>query len=222
MPRLNYPNFYYTQEDILFEESAKKDGLTWSIHRPGTIQGFSPSSMMNIVGTLCVYAAICKHENKPLKFPGTKAGWNSLNVASDADLIAEQQIWAAVDPYGKNEAFNISNGDVFKLKQLWRILAEQFEVEYEEFDEEVEERVTMAEMMKEKGPVWDEIVREHGLVATKLEEVGVWWFADLILGFEGVVDSLNKSREHGFLGFRNTKKSFVSWIDKWKAYKIVP
>jgi nucleoside-diphosphate-sugar epimerase len=219
MPRLNYPNFYYTQEDILFEESAKKDELTWSIHRPGTIQGFSPLSMMNIVGTLCVYAAICKHENKPLKFPGTKAGWDSLNVASDADLIAEQQIWAAVDPYGKNEAFNITNGDVFKWKQLWRILAEQFEVEYEEFDDE---RVTMVEMMKEKGPVWDEIVREHGLVATKLEEVGVWWFADVILGYEGVVDSMNKSREHGFLGFRNTKKSFVSWIDKWKANKIVP
>ncbi|KAG5543543.1 hypothetical protein RHGRI_016320 [Rhododendron griersonianum] len=221
LPRLDYPNFYYTLEDILFEESAKKDGLTWSVHRPGTIFGFSPSSRMNIVGTLCVYAAICKYENKPLKFPGSKAGWNSLKVASDADLIAEQQIWAAVDPYGKNEVFNISDGDVYKWKHLWRILAEQFEVEYEEFDER-EERVSLGEMMKDKGPVWDQIVRENGLVPTKLEEVGVWWVADVTLGFGDALDSMNKSKEHGFLGFRNTKKSFVSWIDKGKAYKIVP
>ena len=29
----------------------------------------------------------------------------------------------------------------------------------------------MAEMMKDKGPVWDKIVEEKGLVPTKLEEV---------------------------------------------------
>ncbi|KAL7262291.1 hypothetical protein ACSBR1_000635 [Camellia fascicularis] len=222
MPRLNFPNFYYTLEDILFEEVAKKEGLTWSIHRPGTIFGFSPYSMMNIIGTLCVYAAICKYENKPLKFPGTKAAWNSYQIGSDADLIAEQEIWAAVDPNAKNEAFNCSNGDVFKWKHLWKALAEQFDVEFVEFDDESEEGVSLVEMMKDKGPVWEQIVREHGLEPTRLEEVGVWWFADSMLGLEGLPDSMNKSKEHGFLGFRNSKKSFISWIDKVKAYKIVP
>jgi Delta4-3-oxosteroid 5beta-reductase len=33
---------------------------------------------------------------------------------------------------------------------------------------------------------------------------------------------MNKSKEHGFLGFRDTVKSFGKWIDKMKAYKIVP
>jgi hypothetical protein len=33
---------------------------------------------------------------------------------------------------------------------------------------------------------------------------------------------MNKSKEHGFLGFRNTAKSFNTWIDKMKACKIVP
>ncbi|CAL5383820.1 unnamed protein product [Camellia sinensis] len=182
MPRLNFPNFYYTLEDILFEEVAKKERLTWSIHRPGTIFGFSPYSMMNIIGTLCVYAAICKYENKPLKFPGTK-----------------QEIWAAVDPNAKNEAFNCSNGDVFKWKHLWKALAEQFDVEFVEFDDDSEEGVSLVEMMKDKGPVWEQIVREHGLEPTRLEEVGVWWFADSMLGWEGLPDNMNKSKEHGFL-----------------------
>lgn len=56
LPRLEFPNFYYTLEDILFQEVSKKEGLTWSVHRPDNIFGFSPHSLMSIVRTLCVYA----------------------------------------------------------------------------------------------------------------------------------------------------------------------
>ncbi|KAL3621095.1 hypothetical protein CASFOL_036007 [Castilleja foliolosa] len=221
MPRLDCKNFYYELEDILLKEVEKKDGdLTYSIHRPGNIFGFSPYSLMNLVGTLCVYAAICKHEGKVLRFPGCKSAWDGYSDCSDADLIAEHQIWAAVDPYAKNEAFNVSNGDVFKWKHFWKVLGEQFGVECGEYEEGVS--VKLEELMKGKGPVWDEIVRENGLTPTKLEDVGTWWFVDVILGNECLLDSMNKSKEHGFLGFRNSKVSFVSWIDKVKAYKIVP
>ncbi|XP_058189593.1 (S)-8-oxocitronellyl enol synthase ISY1-like [Rhododendron vialii] len=218
LPRLDVPNFYYTLEDILLEEVEKKEGLTYSIHRPGVIFGFSPHSLMNMVGTLCVYAAICKHEGVPLRFPGSKAAWEGYSNASDADLIAEHQIWAAVDPYAKNEAFNCSNGDVFKWKHFWKVLGEQFGVECGEF----EEGLKLEDMMKGKEGVWEEIVKDNGLVETKLEEVGVWWFVDLMFSGECKMDSMNKSKEHGFLGFRNSKSSFVSWIDKVKAYRIVP
>ncbi|KAJ7961940.1 3-oxo-Delta(4,5)-steroid 5-beta-reductase-like [Quillaja saponaria] len=177
--------------------------------------------LMNVIGTLCVYASICKHEGVPLRFPGTKEAWNCYSAVSDADLIAEHQIWAAVDPYAKNEAFNCSNGDVFKWKHLWKVLAEQFGIEDYGFYEE-DEHLTLVELMKDKGDVWEEIVKANQLQPTKLEEVGVWWFVDVILGMEGLLDSMNKSKEHGFLGFRNSKNSFISWIDKMKGYKIVP
>nr|DAD41427.1 TPA_asm: hypothetical protein HUJ06_015750 [Nelumbo nucifera] len=220
LPRLNVPNFYYTMEDILLEEVQKKEGLTWSIHRPGHIFGFSPYSLMNVIGTLCVYATICKHEGMPLRFPGTRIAWEGYSDASDADMIAEHQIWASVDPYAKNEAFNCSNGDVFKWKHLWKVLGEQFGVEELMMEEG---GLSLEEMMKDKGPVWDEIVREKELVPTKLEEVGVWWFVDAIFGLkESYLASMNKSKEHGFLGFRNSTNSFISWIDKMKSYKIVP
>ncbi|AES68703.1 putative oxidoreductase [Medicago truncatula] len=221
MPRLDYHNFYYTLEDVLFEETGKKEGVSWSVHRPLLIFGFSPYSMMNIIGTICVYAAICKHEGVPLRFPGTKLAWENYYMASDADLIAEQHIWAAVDPYAKNEAFNCSNGDVFRWKQLWKVIAEQFGIEEYGFDEEGP-RLKLTELMKDKGPVWDEIVKENGLQVTKLEEVAEWWFADACFGGNGFTDSMNKSKEHGFLGFRNTKNSLINWIDRTRAYKIVP
>lgn len=220
LPRLETPNFYYTLEDILFEEVEKEEGLTWSVHRPGTIFGFSPYSMMNLVGTLCVYATICKHEGVPIKFPGTQGLWDGYSDASDADLIAEHQIWAAVDDYAKNEAFNCSNGDVFKWKHMWKVIGEYFEVECAEYDGE---KFCLEELMKDKGPVWDEIVKENGLAPTKLEDVAVWWFVDTVLGLEShPLDTMNKSKEHGFLGFRNTKSSLITWIDRMKGYKIVP
>ncbi|KAL9450257.1 hypothetical protein AB3S75_012067 [Citrus x aurantiifolia] len=230
MPRLDAPNFYYTLEDILFEEVEKKEELSWSVHRPDTIFGFSPYSLMNLVGALCVYAAVCKHEGIPLRFPGTKAAWECYSIASDADLIAEHQIWAAVDPYAKNEAFNCNNGDVFKWKHLWKVLAEQFGIEDYGLSEEEEEeeggggtqRVKLAEFMKGKEGVWEEIVRENQLQPTRLDEVGAWWFVDLVLTGEAKLASMNKSKEHGFSGFRNSKNSFITWIDKAKGYKIVP
>ncbi|GKV10315.1 hypothetical protein SLEP1_g21701 [Rubroshorea leprosula] len=220
LPRLNVPNFYYTQEDILFEEVERKEGLTWSVHRPSMIWGFSPYSLMNIIGTLCVYAAICKHEGIPLLFPGSKAAWECYSISSDADLIAEHQIWAAVDPYARNEAFNVNNGDVYRWKQLWKVLAEQFGIERYGFEEG--KNLGLTEMMKGKESVWEEIVRENQLQESRLEEVGGWWFVDLVLGVEGPLASMNKSKEHGFLGFRNSKNSFITWIDKMKAYKFVP
>ncbi|VVA18328.1 PREDICTED: 3-oxo-Delta(4 5)-steroid [Prunus dulcis] len=160
-PRLNVPCFYYTLEDILFLE-VKKEGLT---------------CLMNTVGTFCVYAAICKHEGKKmLTFPGSRGFWNGYWDAPDADLI-EHEIWASVDIYAKNEAFNCSNGDVYKWKHLWRVLAEQFDMEFEDFDEDDD---------------------------------------------ESSVDSMNKSKEHGFVGFRNSRTSFVTWIGKMKSYRLVP
>ena len=221
LPRLDTPNFYYVQEDILMEEVKKKEGLTWSVHRPNLIFGFSPCGLMNVARGLCAYAAICKHEGMKLRFPGTRVWWESYRDASDADLIAEQQIWAAVDPNAKNEAFNCSNGDAFKWKHLWKVLAEKFGLEYEEFFEDGE-RLTLEEMMKDKGEVWDQIVKEKGLLPSKLEQVGSWWVTDFALTFDSGLDTMNKSKEHGFLGFRNTMASFASLIDKMKAYKIVP
>lgn len=40
-----------------------------------------------------------------------------------------------VDPYAKNEEFNCSNvwsTHVYKMKHLWKILAEEFNIEYED------------------------------------------------------------------------------------------
>ena len=65
-----------------------------------------------------------------MKWPGSRVVWEDFSDASDADMIAEHQIWAAIDPYAKNEAFNCSNGDLLKWKHLWPLLARELGVEW--------------------------------------------------------------------------------------------
>nr|GFA76834.1 3-oxo-delta(4,5)-steroid 5-beta-reductase [Tanacetum cinerariifolium] len=38
---------------------------------------------------------------------------------------------------------------------------------------------SMLEMVKDKGPVWVEIVMKNELLPTKLDQVGGWWFVDV-------------------------------------------
>lgn len=225
LPRKDITDCYYAMENILFQEvQIKERNLTWSVHRPAVMLGFSPYSTRNIVGSLCVYATICKHEGQPLRFPGNQAAWDGFSEAADADLVAEQQIWAALDPQGKRQVFNCSNGDLFKWKDLWKVLAEEFELKYLDFEEGSK---SLEEMMRDKGPVWDQIVQDKELLPTQLEEVGTWWYVDSILRCETVLDgkinrSMDKSRGYGFGGSRNTADSFRFWIDHTRRYKIIP
>jgi hypothetical protein len=72
-----------------------------------------------------------------------------------------------------------SNGDVFKWKHLWKVLADKFGIDDFGFEEGLE--LKLSEVIKDKKGVWEEIVRENGLRPTKLEDVGDWWFADFML-----------------------------------------
>ncbi|KAL9242049.1 hypothetical protein vseg_016092 [Gypsophila vaccaria] len=224
LPKGDDLDCYYGMENILFEEIQNRKNLTWSVHRPAVMFGFSPYSTRNIVGSLCVYATICKHGKKPLRFPGIRKAWDGYSEGADADLVADQQIWAALEHPGKGQAFNCSNGDVFKWCDLWKVLAEEFEVEFMEFEECSD---TLEEMMRDKGRVWEEIIEERELLPTKLEEIGTWWYVDYVLrrepGLRSAIScTMKKSKEFGFEGCRDTAESFRFWIDHTRKYKIVP
>ncbi|BBN12436.1 Delta4-3-oxosteroid 5beta-reductase [Marchantia polymorpha subsp. ruderalis] len=221
VPRLPGQNFYYTLEDIVFNHLKQHQGhLTYSIHRPTNIFGFSAGNLMNLLGTLSVYAAICKHEGLPFVFPGNKISWEQLSDASSADLIAEQEIWAATTIDAKNQAYNISNGDVFKWKKLWPLLAAELGIDAAPYHGEP---LNLTQNFSGKDQAWDTIVKEKGLVPTKLKDVGNFWFADLVLNvpFENV-SCMNKAKEFGFHGFRDTENSVKSIIHEMVEAKIIP
>ncbi|KAK1410043.1 hypothetical protein QVD17_36576 [Tagetes erecta] len=217
-PRLPFPNFYYDLEDIVASYSKS---FTYSIHRASIIIGASTRSYYNSLLSLCIYALICKHENYPFRYIGSKYSWEHFWDVSDARVLAEQQIWASVSDKAKNEAFNCTNGDMFTWKMIWKVLCDVFGVEFVAFDEK--EEFDFVEFMKDKGQVWDKIVEENGLYKTKMEEVTCFGALRSVLHLEiQHVCSMNKSREFGFHGYANTLKSIPEWIDRLKQMKILP
>ena len=94
MPRLAVENFYYAQEDEVFDRHGG-DGFTWSVHRPHTLIGYALGNAMNMGTTLAVYAAICRETGRPFVFPGSPAQWNGLTDVTDARFLARAPGWAA-------------------------------------------------------------------------------------------------------------------------------
>jgi nucleoside-diphosphate-sugar epimerase len=121
-PRLANQNFYYDQEDVLFE-AAERGGFAWSVHRPHTMIGWALGNAMNMGVTLALYGALCRETGEPFSFPGSPQQHDGVTDVTDAALLADQLAWAATSPRARNEAFNTVNGDVFRWRRLWPVVA---------------------------------------------------------------------------------------------------
>jgi nucleoside-diphosphate-sugar epimerase len=218
-PRLPYPNFYYAQEDELWDASGR-DGFTWSVHRAHTVIGFAVGNAMNMGQTLAVQAALCRETGRPFVFPGSATQWNALTDMTDAGVLAEQMLWAATTPAAHNKAFNIANGDVFRWRWMWPRLAAVLGVEPVGYDEAPR---PLEQQMADAGPVWAALAERAGLRETDVSRVASWWHTDGDLGrdIECLTD-MTCSRLAGFTGYRSTLSSFLDLFERLDRERIVP
>jgi nucleoside-diphosphate-sugar epimerase len=218
-PRLEFENFYYTQEDEMFKV-AERRGFTWSVHRPHTIIGWAIGNAMNMGVTLAVYATICRETGRPFEFPGTPEQWNLISDVTDARLLAKHLEWAATTPEAANTPFNVVNGDVFRWRRMWGVLAGGLGVEPAPYPGAA---VPLEERMRDAGPTWDRIVEKYGLVKYPVETLASWWHSDLDLGrdMESFTDMTN-SRVRGFREFQQTERSFLDLFDRLRSERIIP
>jgi hypothetical protein len=132
-----------------------------------------PLIPMNLAMVIAVYAVISKHLGVPLRFPGKPLAYRSLIEMTDAGLLARAMVWAATDPRAANQAYNINNGDMFRWEEMWPALAGYFGLPVAPGLP-----VSLATVMGDKQPVWDEIVARHGLAPTAYRDVSSWAFGD--------------------------------------------
>ena len=218
-PRLDIENFYYAQEDELFI-AAKRDGFTWSVHRPHTIIGYAIGNAMNMGTTLGAYATICRETGRPFLFPGSLTQWNSLTDMTDARLLARHLEWAATTDAARNQAFNVVNGDVFRWSWMWARLAHWFGLRPAPFPGEV---VPLASQLADAGPLWADIARKHDLVERDLGVLASAWHTDADLGRPiEVVTDMSKSRKLGFLDYQATDDSFFDLFGRLRLARIIP
>src|SRR5215467_12967819 len=204
-PRLDIENFYYAQEDELYAAS-KRDGFSWSVHRPHTIIGYALGNAMNMGVTLAVYATICRETGRPFLFPGSAAQWNGLTDMTDARLLAHHLEWAATTEAARNLAFNVVNGDVFRWSWMWTRLADWFGLQPAPFPPD---GAPLERQLADATPIWSEIANEHDLIEKDLGVLASAWHTDADLGRPiEVVTDMSRSRKLGFLDYQATDDSF--------------
>ncbi|HTF64521.1 MAG TPA: SDR family oxidoreductase [Edaphobacter sp.] len=216
-PRLIAPIHYHQQEDIVANWSSKH-GASWTVLRPHLVMGPSLNSPMNLVTSLAAYAAMSRELGLPLRFPGRREGWNTLQETTDAELFGRATLWALGEDKARNEIFNVSNGDVYRWRQLWNELAAFYDLP-------VAEPLAMSTVseMSEKGPLWDSIVARYGLHATPYQQIANWSFVDWMLNFgEETILSTIKIRQAGFADCIDTHESFRRQLTKLRELRIIP
>src|ERR1700726_3777368 len=163
--RLIAPIHYHQQEDIVVDWSSKH-GASWTVLRPHLVMGPSLNSPMNLVTRLATYAAMSRELGLPLRFPGRREGWNTLQETTDAELFGRAALWALDEDKARNEIFNVSNGDVYRWRRLWNELAAFYDLS-------VAEPLAMSTVseMSEKAPLWDSMVARFGLPANPYQQI---------------------------------------------------
>ncbi|KAI7841239.1 hypothetical protein COHA_005076 [Chlorella ohadii] len=159
---------------------------------------------MNLAVSIAVYASISKELGLPLRFPGTAAAWNGLVDVIDADLLADAMVHLATTEACANQAFNISNGDCFRWKDMWPAIAAWFCMETAP-----PVHLPLTQIMADKGEVWQRLVDKHGLQDTPYDKLATWQFMAFVFDFPGMFACLrardwfsntNKLRRTGFHG----------------------
>jgi len=211
------PNFYYDQEDLL-RVRQRGQRWSWSASRPNVICDFAPERARNLVPLLGAYAAVMAELSLPLHFPGRQGCWDALTEVTDATHLARAMVFIATDARAANRAFNVSNGDLFRWKRLWPRLADHFGMAAGEV-----RPALLTELMADKDPVWQRVVRRHGLAASRLDEFAVWGFGDFLFRQDyDVVSSTTRLRQAGFHDIVATAAMFRDHLARYREARLLP
>ena len=215
----DHPNFFFDQEAYVGEMGVKH-GFDYTALRPQLVIGPTPGAL-NVIPAIGVYAAIRREKGEPFGFPG---GPSFVWEAADADLVADVMVWAAQSPQAANEAFNITNGDVFEWRNVWPGMAETLGVKAGP-----DMPTSVAAYLAENTNVWDQIVTKYDLRSRNLRElVGQGdQHADFAFAYgapEGprAFVSTVKLRQAGFTKTIDTEISFRNALQLLIDRKLLP
>jgi nucleoside-diphosphate-sugar epimerase len=215
------PNFYWAQENFLRELQRGKS-WHWSILRPVLIVGLAMGGAMDLIPPLGVYAAMLREAGRALDYPGGAA---RVAQAVDVDLLARAIAWTGEADAARNEAFNVTNGDVFTWENIWPAISDALGMK--------PGKAVPLSLVKEYPKwiePWDALRRRHNLTSPGLEEfVGLsFQYADYSMrhgqtepGPPSIVSTV-KINQAGFTEMMDTEAMFRKWFRKAKESRLLP
>ncbi|MNC26752.1 hypothetical protein D3C75_748950 [compost metagenome] len=211
------PEFNIDQQNFLEQRQTGK-AWTWSALRPSVVCGFALGNPMNLAMVIAVYASISKELRLPLRFPGKPGAYHSLLEMTDAGLLAKATVWAATDSRCANQAFNITNGDLFRWDELWPKLASFFGLETAP-----PLPMSLSVVMEDKEALWNQMVEKYGLEPNSYQDVSSWGFGDFVFSwdYDFFADG-SKARRLGFHEFIDTEAMFMNIFADFRSRKVIP
>src|SRR6476660_3611521 len=215
------PNFYWAQENFLRELQTGK-GWHWSILRPVLIVGLAMGGAMDLIPPLGVYAAMLREAGRPLDYPGGAA---RVSQAVDVDLLARAIAWSGEAQAARNEAFNVTNGDVFTWENIWPAIAEALDMK-----PGAAVPLSLARAFPSWVAPWDALRRKHDLASPALAEfVGLsFQNADYSMrygqtqpGPPSIVSTV-KINQAGFTEMMDTEAMFRKWFGQARESRQLP
>lgn len=217
-------NFYYAQEDFLIaRQKAAGVRWTWSASRPHAICDFSTGFARALGLLIAVYASICKARNEPLSFPGTEGNFNALYQCTEAGLLARAIEWMSVQPSCANQAFNITNGDFIRWKNLWPQFADYFGLPLGGVHtQRLGDTMTTAEAAR----TWEQVAKKYHLKTDSYntyDNLVLWPYGDFVFGPAiDIMSSTIKARQLGFHDAMDTGRMFIDLFDYYRREKVIP
>lgn len=211
------PEFNIDQQQFL-ERRQPGSSWTWSALRPSVVCGFALGNPMNLAMVIAIYASMSKELGLPLRFPGKPGAYNSLLEMTDANLLAQATVWAATDERCANQAFNITNGDLFRWNELWPKIGAYFGLETAP-----PLQMSLDVVMADKEPLWNSMVENYGLAKNSYSDVSSWRFGDFVFSwdYDFFADG-TKARRFGFHHFIDTEKMFIDIFEDLRRRKVIP
>jgi nucleoside-diphosphate-sugar epimerase len=211
------PEFMHDQQRFL-EQRQQGATWNWSAIRPAVVGGFALGNPMNLALAIAVYASMSKALGLPLRFPGKPGAYDHLLEMTDAGLLARATVWAATEPTCANQAFNVTNGDLFRWSEMWPAIARYFEMEVAP-----PLPLSLDSVMADKEPLWRTMIERHGLAEHAYADVSSWRFADFVFSWDyDMFGDGSKARRFGFHEHIETQAMFTRLFDDFRRRKIIP
>ncbi len=213
------PHFYWAQEDYIRDRAHGQD-WGWTILRPCFVMGMAVGGAMNLIGAIGFYAALLRQRGKPLHFPGSRG---AISQPTDTDLMARAIAWAGEAEAARDQVFNIANGDLFALADMWPAIADALGMDIGE-----DRPFPFEEQVPRCSGEWDLVRRRHDLISPgaasflgQSAQFADWIFARASGGLRGSISTV-KLQNAGFTEAMYSEDMFRKWIARYQQAKLIP
>lgn len=242
------PNFYYAQEDVLFNYCERHPETQWNVVRPAVVVGATQNSQVNGFQSFAFYAAVQAQKGEMLQFGGDFDTWQGDFYHSSARMNAYLAEWMVLEDKCANQAFNAQDGVPFSYERFFDRLSVWYGAKGVECPTneglqsplqfsagkdsplgygpalDLPLRFMLIDWAKSPSNnlAWEELMEKHELKVNPFrEDLLLYFFGDFAYLRFGTISNV-KARKYGFTGCVDTLDSLFEMYTDMAQLGLLP